>query len=171
MNQPPTPSIPLRLRVNGEPCEASVPPGSYLLDVLRGDLGRLDVKETCDEGECGACTVLVDGRAVDSCIYFGAQADGCSVTTPAGLARGGSLHPVQRAFADSGAVQCGFCIPGFVMAATALLEENPSPTEDEIRLSLAGNLCRCTGYTNIVRAVQAAARLIQNASDGEDRDA
>lgn len=173
MSQAPTPRMALRLCVNGEPCEVSVRPGSYLLDVLREEFGRLDVKEACDEGECGACTVLVNGQPVDSCIYFTAQVAGRCVTTPAGLARGGSLHPVQQAFVDHGAVQCGFCIPGFIVAAAALLEENPMPSEDEIRLALAGNLCRCTGYTNIVRAVEAAARaLAHDRSTGEkDRDA
>jgi carbon-monoxide dehydrogenase small subunit len=166
MSRPVKTSTQLRLRVNGKPCEVQVHPGSYLLDVLRDDLGYLDVKEACDEGECGACTVLVDGRPVDSCIYFCAQADGRSVTTPAGLAEGDSLHPVQQAFIDNGAVQCGFCTPGFLVAAAALLAENPAPSEDEIRAALAGNLCRCTGYANIVRAVQAAAQ-----TSAEDPDA
>jgi carbon-monoxide dehydrogenase small subunit len=161
----------MRLQVNGEPCQVSVRPGSYLLDVLREELGRRDVKEACDEGECGACTVLVDGKPVDSCIYFTGQAAGRPVTTPAGLPQGASRH-VQQAFVDHGAVQCGFCIPGFIVAATALLEENPTPSEDEIRLALAGNLCRCTGYSNIVRAVEAAARaLAHDRSTGENRDA
>jgi carbon-monoxide dehydrogenase small subunit len=150
----------VRFALNGTPCEMAVAPGSYLLDVLRDELGQRDVKEACDEGECGACTVLVDGQPVDSCIYFCATANGRMVTTPAGLSEGGSPHPVAQAFIDTGAVQCGFCTPGFVVAATALLAENPTPTEDEIRAALAGNLCRCTGYTNIVRAVAAAARTI-----------
>jgi carbon-monoxide dehydrogenase small subunit len=167
--------MPVRFVVNRKPCEVPVRPGSFLLDVLREDLGQLDVKEACDEGECGACTVLVDGTPVDSCIYFCAQAEGATVTTPAGLADGDRLHPVQQAFIDHGAVQCGFCTPGFLVAAKALLEENSSPTEDEIRAGLAGNLCRCTGYGNIVRAVQAAAQTIAEAesrkSTVEDRDA
>jgi carbon-monoxide dehydrogenase small subunit len=148
--------IPVRFTVNGKPCSVEVPPGSYLLDVLRDNLGQLDVKEACAEGECGACTVLVDGEPVDSCIYFCAQAQRRAVTTAAGLADGDILHPVQQAFVDHGAVQCGFCTPGFVVAAAALLNENPAPTEAEVRTALAGNLCRCTGYTNIVRAVVAA---------------
>jgi carbon-monoxide dehydrogenase small subunit len=148
--------VALRFTVNGKPCHVQVPPGSYLLDVLRDHLGRLDVKEACDEGECGACTVLVNGEPVDSCIYFCAQAHEHAVTTAAGLGNGDTLHPVQQAFIDHGAVQCGFCTPGFVVAAAALLDENPAPTEAEVRAALAGNLCRCTGYTNIVRAVLAA---------------
>jgi aerobic carbon-monoxide dehydrogenase small subunit len=165
MSRPVETSTQLRLQVNGKPCEVQVHPGSYLLDVLRDDLGYLDVKEACDEGECGACTVLVDGRPVDSCIYFCAQADRRAVTTPAGLAEGDSLHPLQQAFIDNGAVQCGFCTPGFLVAAAALLAENPAPSQEEIRAALAGNLCRCTGYANIVRAVQAAA---QTTAEGPD---
>jgi aerobic carbon-monoxide dehydrogenase small subunit len=165
MSRPVKTRTQLRFQVNGKPCEVQVHPGSYLLDVLRDDLGYLDVKEACDEGECGACTVLVDGHPVDSCIYFCAQASGRMVTTPAGLAEGDSLHPVQQAFIDNGAVQCGFCTPGFLVAAAALLAENPAPSEDQIRAGLAGNLCRCTGYANIVRAVQAAA---QTTAEGPD---
>jgi carbon-monoxide dehydrogenase small subunit len=153
--------VPLRFTMNGKPCAVEVPPGSYLLDVLRDHLGQLDVKEACDEGECGACTVLLDGEPVDSCIYFCAQAHRRAVTTAAGLAAGDALHPVQQAFVDHGAVQCGFCTPGFVVAAAALLDENPAPTEAEVRAALAGNLCRCTGYTNIVRAVLAAGERAQ----------
>jgi carbon-monoxide dehydrogenase small subunit len=167
--------ISVRFAVNGKPCDVRVRPDSFLLDVLREDLGQSDVKEACDEGECGACTVLVDGMPVDSCIYFCGQADGRAVTTPAGLAEGDRLHPVQQAFIDHGAVQCGFCTPGFLVAAKALLAENPAPTEEEIRTGLAGNLCRCTGYGNIVRAVAAAARTIAESGSSEsvveDRDA
>jgi aerobic carbon-monoxide dehydrogenase small subunit len=167
--------IPVRFAVNGEPREVRVRADNFLLDVLRENLGQLDVKEACDEGECGACTVLVDGMPVDSCIYFCGQADGRAVTTPAGLTDGDRLHPVQQAFIDHGAVQCGFCTPGFLVAAKALLEENPAPTEDEIRAGLAGNLCRCTGYGNIVRAVRAAAQNIAEGGSSmsivEDRDA
>jgi aerobic carbon-monoxide dehydrogenase small subunit len=166
MSRPVKTRTQLHFQVNGKPCEVQVHPGSYLLDVLRDDLGYLDVKEACDEGECGACTVLVDGHPVDSCIYFCAQASGRVVTTPAGLAEGDSLHPVQQAFIDNGAVQCGFCTPGFLVAAAALLAENPAPSEDQIRAGLAGNLCRCTGYANIVRAVQAAAT--QTTAEGPD---
>jgi aerobic carbon-monoxide dehydrogenase small subunit len=165
---------PVRFVVNGKPCEVRTSPGRFLLDVLRENLDQLDVKEACDEGECGACTVLVDGQPVDSCIYFCAQADGRAVTTAAGLADGDVLHPVQQAFIDHGAVQCGFCTPGFLVAAKALLAENPAPTEDEVRAGLAGNLCRCTGYGTIVRAVLAAAATMAEAGSRttvEDRDA
>ena len=147
---------PFRLIVNGGDYVVDASAGAYLLDVLRNDLGLQGTKEACAEGECGACTVLVDGEPVDSCIYFARQAEGRSITTVEGLA-GDELHPVQRAFADHGAVQCGFCTPGFVVAAAALLEHNPHPDADDVRTALAGNLCRCTGYDNIVAAVLAAA--------------
>jgi carbon-monoxide dehydrogenase small subunit len=147
----------LDLSVNGQRYDVDVEPGAYLLDVLRDRIGLLGTKEACDEGECGACTVLLDGRAVDSCIAFAGQAAGCEIRTVEGLGRGRELDGLQRAFVQHGAVQCGFCTPGFLMAATELLQENPRPTQAEIRDALAGNLCRCTGYNNIVRAVAAAA--------------
>jgi carbon-monoxide dehydrogenase small subunit len=146
----------LDLTVNGGRYSVAVPPGAYLLDVLRDELGLQGTKEACAEGECGSCTVLVDGEPVDSCIYFAHQAGGRSVTTVEGIGEAGG-HPVQRAFAEHGAVQCGFCTPGFVVAAAALLERAPHPDEAEIRNALAGNLCRCTGYEAIVAAVLAAA--------------
>jgi len=152
-------NMPLHLIVNGRGYDVLVPAGAFLLDVLRDDLGLQGAKEACAEGECGACTVLLDGRAVDSCIMFAAQAAGHEITTVEGLASDGELSPVQHAFERLGAVQCGFCTPGLVVAATELLESNPRPTVDEIRMSLAGNLCRCTGYDNIVRAVLAAAAV------------
>lgn len=138
------------LRVNGSEYRVEAPAGAFLLDVLRDRLGLQGTKEACAEGECGSCTVLVDGAPVDSCIYFAGQAVGHEITTVEGL---GGSSPVQEAFAALGAVQCGFCTPGFVVAATALLERTPSPTTDEVREALAGNLCRCTGYDNIVAAV------------------
>ena len=146
------------LRVNGGDYRVEAPAGSYLLDLLRDRLGLQGTKEACAEGECGSCTVLVDGEPVDSCIYFAGQAEGREITTIEGLrADGGTgAHPVQRAFAALGAVQCGFCTPGFVVAAAALLERHPDPTPDEVREGLAGNLCRCTGYDNIVAAVLGA---------------
>ena len=152
-------TVPLHLIVNGRDYDVLVPAGAFLLDVLRDDLGLQGAKEACGEGECGACTVLLDGRAVDSCIMFAAQAAGHEITTVEGLASGGELSPIQDAFDRLGAVQCGFCTPGLVVAATELLERKPRPTVDEIRESLAGNLCRCTGYDNIVRAVLAAAAV------------
>ena len=145
------------VNVNGESHEVDVPPGRFLVDLLRQDLGILDVKEACDEGECGSCTVLLDGHAVDSCIYLAGQCNGREVVTVGGLSSGTQLSALQRSFANSGAVQCGFCTPGFIVAATALLEEQPDPSEAEIRTGLAGNLCRCTGYNGIVEAVQRAA--------------
>jgi carbon-monoxide dehydrogenase small subunit len=145
----------LTLRVNGAEYRIEVPAGAFLLDVLRDHLGLQGVKEACAEGECGSCTVLIDGRPVDSCILFAGQAAGREITTVEGLSADG-LHPVQQAFAELGAVQCGFCTPGFVVAAAALLEENPSPAPEEVRAALAGNLCRCTGYDAIVAAVVAA---------------
>ncbi len=145
-----------RLSVNGGAYHVDASAGAFLLDVLRDDLGLQGTKEACAEGECGSCTVLVDGEPVDSCIYFVGQAEGHEITTVEGLG-GSDLHPVQRAFAEHGAVQCGFCTPGFVLAAAALLTRVPDPSADEVREALAGNLCRCTGYDNIVAAVLSAA--------------
>lgn len=148
----------LTFNVNGEPYVLeNVPVNRSLLQVLREDLGLTGTKEGCGEGDCGACTVLLDGLAVNSCLVLAAEVDGREVTTVEGLARGGKLHPLQQAFVDEGAVQCGFCTPGMLMSAKALLDANPRPTETEIRTALAGNLCRCTGYVRIVSAVQKAA--------------
>jgi aerobic carbon-monoxide dehydrogenase small subunit len=146
------------LTVNGERREAEVEPRQLLVYLLRDGLGLKGTNVGCDTSSCGACTVLLDGESVKSCTALAAQADGCEVTTIEGLARDGELHPVQQAFHEAHALQCGYCTPGFVMAAVSLLKENPDPTEEEIREGLEGNLCRCTGYHNIVRAVQAAAR-------------
>ena len=144
--------------VNGEEVSVAVEPTRTLLEVLRDQLSLNGAKEGCGLGECGACTVIVDGRTVNSCIMPALEAQGSKVTTVEGLlGEDGSLSPIQQAFVDNGAVQCGFCTPGMVMSAKALLDENPHPSEDEIRAGLAGNLCRCTGYTQIVKAVQAAA--------------
>ena len=153
----------IHLDVNGQAYEVRTRPDRFLSDLLRDDLGILEVKEACDEGECGSCSVLVDGDAVDSCIYLAAQCDGRSITTVSGLATGGGLSALQRAFARAGSVQCGFCTPGFIVAADALLQDNPHPTDDEIRAGLAGNLCRCTGYNNIVAAVRAVAEGVDDA--------
>jgi carbon-monoxide dehydrogenase small subunit len=149
---------PATLNVNGVGYPVEVEPWRSLLSVLRDEVGLTGSKEGCDDSECGACMVLLDGRPVNSCSYLALQADGREVTTIEGLAApGGELHPLQRAFLDQGGVQCGFCTPGMLISAKALLDENPTPNEEEIRLALSGNLCRCTGYSGIVRAVQSAA--------------
>jgi len=146
------------LTVNGSRCEADVEPRQLLAYFLRDELGLKGTNVGCDTSSCGACTVLVDGESVKSCTVFAVQADGSEVTTVEGLADGDALHPVQQAFHEQHALQCGYCTPGFLMATVSLLKENPNPSETEIREGLEGNLCRCTGYHNIVKAVQAAAR-------------
>jgi aerobic carbon-monoxide dehydrogenase small subunit len=146
------------LTVNGVLREADVEPRHLLVYFLRETLELKGTNVGCDTTSCGACTVLLDGESVKSCTVLAVQADGSDVTTIEGLASEGELHPVQRAFHEQHALQCGYCTPGFVMATVSLLDENPSPSEDEIRRALEGNLCRCTGYHNIVRAVEAAAR-------------
>jgi carbon-monoxide dehydrogenase small subunit len=148
----------LRLRVNGADHEVAAHPAERLLDVLRDRLGLTGAKEGCGTGQCGACTVLLDGRPVNSCLLFAADAVGRDITTIEGLASDGKPHPLQQAFVQHGAVQCGFCSPGMILAAKALLDRTPDPTEDEIRRGLAGNLCRCTGYRKIIQAVQSVAR-------------
>ena len=145
---------PLTLQVNATTYEVEIEAGRTLLSVLRGELGLTGSKEGCDDSECGACMVLVDGQPVNSCSYLALQVDGRQVTTVEGLASGTRLHPLQQAFLDHGGVQCGFCTPGMLISATALLAANPDPTDDEIRAGLSGNLCRCTGYVGIVAAVQ-----------------
>lgn len=136
----------------------AVEPHHTLLEVVRDQAGLTGTKECCSQGECGACTVLLDGRAVDSCLVFAVEADGAQVITVEGLGDAARLDSVQQAFLDEGAVQCGFCIPGMIVAARHLLDTNPNPTEDEIKDGLAGNLCRCAGYTRIISAVKKAAR-------------
>ena len=151
------------LNVNGRAYPVEIEPDRNLLSVLRGEVGLTGAKEGCDDSECGACMVLLDDQPVNSCSYLALQADGREIVTSEGLAgEGGELHPLQQAFLDQGGVQCGFCTPGMLISAKALLDRNPSPDEDEIRLALSGNLCRCTGYSGIVRAVQAAsAQLVE----------
>ena len=149
--------IAITVTVNGEDYREEVPATRSLLDFLRDDLALTGTKEGCGEGECGACSVIVDGRLVDACLVFAAEADGRRVETIEGLADGGDLHPLQRAFAAAGAAQCGYCTPGMLMACKALLEGNPSPTRDEAAHGIAGNLCRCTGYGTIIQAVMEAA--------------
>ena len=151
------PKLLINLKVNGQPYEVAVEPRWTLLETVREELRLTGSKEGCGTGDCGACSMILDGRLVTSCLMLAAQADGRDVTTIEGLARNGDLHPVQKAFVETGGVQCGFCTPGMIMAAASLLERNPSPTLEEIREGLAGNLCRCTGYTKIYEAVLAAA--------------
>jgi aerobic-type carbon monoxide dehydrogenase small subunit (CoxS/CutS family) len=145
------------LNVNGESREALVPVHKTLLEVLREDLGLTGTKHGCELGECGTCTVLVDGEPVLSCLALPVEAEGAQITTVEGMAEGGRLHPLQQAFAELGAAQCGYCTPGILLTATALLAERPSPTRQEVKEALAGNLCRCTGYTKILDAVELAA--------------
>jgi carbon-monoxide dehydrogenase small subunit len=147
----------IELTVNGEPREADVWAGESLLTTLRDRLELPGSKNACEQGECGSCSVLFDGELVCSCLVLAAQADGHDVVTVEGLGHDADLHPVQQAFADAGAVQCGFCTPGFVVAAAELLRRVPDPSDDEIREALSGNLCRCTGYQKILDAVQLAA--------------
>ena len=146
------------LRVNGKEVRADVEPRTLLVELLRERLRLTGTHVGCDTSQCGACTVLLDGAAVKSCSLFAVQADGRNVTTIEGLAHEGKLHAMQQAFWDQHGLQCGFCTPGMIVSACHLLEKNPNPTEAEIRSGLEGNLCRCTGYTNIVKAVQQAAR-------------
>jgi carbon-monoxide dehydrogenase small subunit len=146
----------IELVVNGDRLEADVWAGASLLVALREQLGLPGSKNACEQGECGSCTVLLDGELVCSCLVLAAQADGREVLTVEGLARDDGLHPVQEAFVRAGAVQCGFCTPGLVVAAADLLAHNPSPTDDEIREALSGNICRCTGYAKIIHAVREA---------------
>ena len=149
---------PITLTVNGIAYSLEVDAHASLLHVVREQVGLTGSKEGCDDSECGACMMLLDGKPVNSCSYLAVQADGRELTTVEGLAGDDDLHPLQRAFLDEGGVQCGFCTPGMLISATALLARNPSPNEEEIKVALAGNLCRCTGYQNIVAAVAAAAR-------------
>lgn len=144
----------IQLTVNGDLHTIEIEPAETLLHVLREKLGLTGTKEGCGEGDCGACTILVDGKSVNSCIYPAIQADGCEILTVEGVEKSPKLSAIQKAYVDHGAVQCGFCSPGMIMATCALLDENPNPTETEIRRGLSGNLCRCTGYQAMVDAVK-----------------
>ncbi|HTO59456.1 MAG TPA: (2Fe-2S)-binding protein [Pseudomonadales bacterium] len=148
--------------VNGDAVEYVCQPRETLLEVLRNRLGLTGAKEGCGTGDCGACSVTLDGRLVCSCLVLGAEAQGRAVTTVEGLSTDGQLHPLQRKFIEHAALQCGICTPGFLVSAKALLDRNPDPSEEEIRYALAGNLCRCTGYDKIVRAVDAAAKELRS---------
>lgn len=142
--------------LNGKNVEADVTTAQRLIDLLREEFNLTGTKEGCGVGECGACTIIMNKRAVNSCLVLAAQADGSEITTVEGLAKGENLHPLQKSFIEHGAVQCGFCTPGMLMSSEALLQENPHPTEEEIKDAIAGNLCRCTGYKQIIEAVKEA---------------
>ena len=150
-------SVLVSTTINGDDVDFICEPDETLLDVLRNRLGLTGAKEGCGTGDCGACSIILDGRLTCSCLVLGAEMDGRSLETIEGMANGAALHPLQKNFIDHAALQCGICTPGFLMAAQALLRKNPDPSEEEIRFGLAGNLCRCTGYDKIVRAVQATA--------------
>ena len=152
---------PIRLTVNGETNEILVEPFVSLLDALRDELHMTGTKKGCDEGDCGACTVILDGKPVTSCLVLVMDAKGRDVLTVEGLAQVDRLHPVQHAFIENGGVQCGFCIPGLIMAAVGYLRENANPTEQDVRYAIAGNLCRCTGYSKVVKAILSAAETMR----------
>ncbi len=158
--------ISLKLEVNGQAVAIEVAPATLLIDLLRGPLALTGTHAGCDTAQCGACTVLIDGNAVKSCSLLAVQAQGCRVTTVEGLAQGDTLHPLQQAFMDCHGLQCGFCTPGMMMTAACLLAKTPQPTEAEIQHALEGNLCRCTGYVNIVAAVKQAAGVMSGAAAG-----
>jgi carbon-monoxide dehydrogenase small subunit len=149
--------VEIKLRVNGEPHQRGVEPRMTLLDFIRNELNLTGTKEGCGEGDCGACTVLVNGIAVNSCLMLAVEADGTEVLTIEGVADGDQLHPIQKAFIEYGAIQCGFCTPGMILSAKSFLATNPSPSEQEVRKAIAGNLCRCTGYDKIVKSIMSLA--------------
>jgi len=151
----------ITIEVNGETHQLLVKPSATLLDIIREDLGLTGAKEGCGEGECGACTVLMDGLAVNACLILAAEANGKHITTIEGLSRDGALHPIQQAFVDIGGLQCGFCTPGMILSTKALLDKNQDPTDQEIRKGLEGNFCRCTGYTKIIESVKVAAQKMK----------
>ena len=151
----------IQITVNEAEYDLLVHPNKTLLDLLRYDLGLTGTKEGCDEGDCGACTVIVNGKVLTSCLVLAGELDGAAITTIEGLHKGDELHPIQQAFVDSGAVQCGFCTPGMILTTKALLDEIPDPSEEDIKHYLEGNLCRCTGYTKILDAVNNAVQLLK----------
>jgi carbon-monoxide dehydrogenase small subunit len=156
--------LPVSLRVNGVLHELAVPASRTLLEVLRENLGLTGTKRSCQEGQCGACTVLIDDKPINSCIYLAIEAQGKNICTIEGLVEDGALDPIQTSFVQKGAIQCGFCTPGFIVAAKSLLKDNPDPTEDEIREAMVGHLCRCTGYVQIVEAIRDAAAQVRRDS-------
>ena len=151
----------IRLTINGQAYDISTVSNETLLDFLRYRLGLVGTKSGCETGDCGACTVIVDGKAVNSCLVLAVESNGASITTIEGISSNGELHPLQQAFIDYGGVQCGFCTPGMIMAAKSLLDEDPNANEKDIRFALAGNLCRCTGYVSILKAVAAAGKTLR----------
>ena len=151
----------ITLKINGEIYKLNVKSNVLLLDVIRDEIGLTGTKRGCDTGECGACTVLIEGEPVNSCLVLAVEVDGKDILTVEGLSKNGKLHPLQVAFVEEGAVQCGFCTPGVLLSAKALLNTNPNPTEEEIKTAIAGNLCRCTGYTKIIKAINSAAKKMQ----------
>lgn len=157
----------ISLNVNGYEYEIAVRPNKTLLEVLREDLLLTGTKEGCDDGSCGSCTVLLDGEPVRSCIFLAADAVGKQILTIEGMANDEELHPIQKAFVENGAIQCGYCAPGMILTAKALLEKNPNPTENEIKLAISGNLCRCTGYNKIVSAIKIAGANIAGVVEHE----
>jgi carbon-monoxide dehydrogenase small subunit len=157
----------ISVNVNGQPRDAEVEPRLLLVHFLRENLNLTGTHIGCDTSNCGACTVLLDGKAIKSCTFFAVQADGREITTVEGLAKGGKLHPIQEGFWEKHGLQCGFCTPGMMLAAVALLQKNPNPTEEEIRRGISGNLCRCTGYVKIVEAIQYAAEKMRQAQQVE----
>jgi carbon-monoxide dehydrogenase small subunit len=152
----------IRIKVNGEWHELTVPNQKTLLDVIRGDLQLTGTKRMCDSGECGSCTVIMDGKAVNSCIVLAVEADGKEINTIEGLSTIGKLHPIQEEFVAKGAIQCGFCTPGMILTAKAFLDQKPDPTAQEVKTAIAGNLCRCTGYIRIVNAILSAAERMRS---------
>lgn len=148
----------IRLQVNGEWYELFVQPNRVLVDILRNDLGLTGTKKGCGSGDCGSCTILLNGKAVNSCLVLGVEADGSEILTIEGLRQEGKLHPIQEAFIQAGAIQCGFCTSGMIMSAKALLDDCPNPTEGQVRSAISGNLCRCTGYTKIIKAILSVRR-------------
>lgn len=151
----------INLKINGESYQLNVKPNLLLLDLLRYDIGLTGTKRGCDTGECGACTVLLEGRPINSCLMLAVEANEKNILTIEGMAKDGKLHPLQEAFIEKGAVQCGFCTPGMLLSAKALLDANSNPQEEEIKKAIAGNLCRCTGYTKIIKAIISAAEKIK----------
>jgi len=150
--------LPISLKVNGDPYDLLIPPWRTLLEVLRENLSLTGAKRSCQEGQCGACTVLLDGKPINSCLYLAVEAQDKEIVTIEGLGRrSNGLHPIQKSFVQSGAIQCGFCTPGLILAAKSLLDEHPNPSEDQVRRAIAGHLCRCTGYFQIIDAILASA--------------